>query len=70
MWYNFKCRKCGKIISVDHNKCRREYLLGLTFTSNNHQCSFHNGLEDGERAYCDLISNSDHPLSYADEIIK
>ncbi len=70
MWYNFRCRKCGKIISVHHDKCLGELLVGLTFTSDDHQCSFHNGLEDGERAYADLISKSDHPLSYADEIIK
>jgi hypothetical protein len=72
MWYNLKCRKCGKIISIELDKnpnCFRS--PGFVFSRNDsiHNCNSYDGIEEGEHVYADLFSYSENPLRYADEII-
>lgn len=72
MWFNFKCRKCGKIISMELDRNPNCYVSpGFAFSCNNsiHNCNSYDGIEEGEHVYADLFSYSESPLRCADEII-
>ena len=71
MWYNLKCRKCGKIISIELDKDPDRYVSpGFVFSNDSiHNCNSYDGIEEGEHVYADLFSYSENPLRYADEII-
>ena len=64
-WANYRCRKCGAIVSKEKRFDR--YRPGgerVTITGKFHNCK--EGIEDGEAVIADWISVSDHPLAGAE----
>ena len=73
-YVNYRCRKCGQIISVkrkgDSNVYKfvsniAEYLGNLATANTHPTCSA--GIQDDEYVLCDLISVSKSPLEGAIE---
>ena len=67
---NVRCRKCGKMISIERNIVYQELPL-YGYIDSKDRPNFHNCklLQEDEKTFLDLISTSDTPLKTADEVI-
>ena len=61
MYFNFRCRKCKQIFSVNKDLIPN---ISLSHGIKINKSTPHDGciIEDGEKVFCDLISESERPL--------
>ena len=59
MYFNFRCRKCGQIFSVNKDLIPHTSVGIKINKSTSHEGCI---IEDGEKVFCDLISESERPL--------
>lgn len=65
MYLNYRCRKCGQILSVkipDDYNYRRINEPGTLATSQNHP-TCNAGIAEDEQVFCDLVSVSESQLT-------
>ena len=60
VYYNFQCRKCGKIIALFTEYTNTSIKVAAMPNTVHSHCEV--GIQDGECVYADLVSYSEDPI--------